>query len=305
MVWGGRRLESILGQSLPSPATYGEAWVLSDHPVHQSAVATANYAGKSLRSLMEKDRERILGPAAAAHEIFPWLIKFLDCEGWLSVQVHPDEDAIRRLGINDGSKTEAWFVLEAAPGSQIYAGLRSGVDASQLRRALETGTVTTCLHHFEPRPGDCVFLPAGSVHAVGGGVLMAEVQQTSDATLRLFDWGRPRTLHIDQALSSIHWDRGPIDPVRVGTHERSKEVVEPLVRCPYFHLDYIKVTKPSAIGGTGQLQALIVLEGSGELVFEDGVQKIVAGQVWLMPASLPQGQCRPQGALKTLLCTLP
>ena len=121
----------------------------------------------------------------------------------------------------EGSKTEAWFVLDAAPGSRVYAGLLPGVDEKQLRDALAHGTVADCLHSFEPRPGDCLFLPAGTVHAVGGGVLMAEVQQTSDATFRLFDWnrrdaqGQMRGLHIEQALACIDWETGPVNPIRV------------------------------------------------------------------------------------------
>ena len=132
----------------------------------------------------------MLGKAAANYEVFPWLVKFLDARDWLSVQVHPDEEAVLRLWPGEGAKTEAWFVLAADPGSRIYAGLEPGTDKAGFRAALQAGTVAKCLHHFEPRPGDCVFLPAGTVHAVGGGVLMAEIQQTSDATFRLFDWHR-------------------------------------------------------------------------------------------------------------------
>ncbi len=145
-------------------------------------------AGRTLRELMERQPEEILGGKAASS--FPWLIKYLDACDWLSVQVHPDEEAVLRLWPGEGSKTEAWFILAAQPGSRVYAGLRPGVDEKELRAALATGTVAECLHQWEPRPGDCLFLPAGTVHAVGGGVLIAEVQQTSDATFRLFDWNR-------------------------------------------------------------------------------------------------------------------
>src|SRR5262249_19325002 len=150
--------------------------------------------------------------------VFPWLVKYLDARDWLSVQVHPDDEAVRRLWPGEGGKTEAWFVLAAAPESKIYAGLLPGVDEPALRKALATGTVADCLHQFRPRPGDCLFLPAGTVHAVGGGVLLAEVQQTSDATFRLFDWnrvdaqGRPRSLHVEQALACINWRQGPVLP---------------------------------------------------------------------------------------------
>src|SRR5262249_15154685 len=163
------------------------------------------------------------------------------------VQVHPDEQAVRRLRPEEGSKTEAWFVLAAEPGSRIYAGLVPGTDEAKLRAAVQSGTVAKCLHHFEPRPGECIFLPAGAGPA-GGGVLMAEVQQTSDATFRLFDWnrrdsqGRARTLHIEEALACIDWDRGPVEPLKtsafagppVGGGSRGR-LHQALVKCPFFH----------------------------------------------------------------------
>src|SRR5262245_25795845 len=219
MVWGGRRLGALLGKELGPDALYGESWELSDHPLHRSVVAQGPLAGKTLRELMEADAAGLLGRAAKGHTTFPWLVKFLDAADWLSVQVHPDAEAVRRLWPGEGSKTEAWFVLEASPGSRIYAGLLPGVDEPSLRRALAAGAVTGCLHSFEPRPGDSVFLPAGTVHAVGGGVLLAELQQTSDATFRLFDWnrldgsGQARLLHVEESLACIHWDQGPVRPV--------------------------------------------------------------------------------------------
>src|SRR5205823_1281977 len=147
-----------------------------------------------------------------------------------------------------GGKTEAWFVLDAAPTGRVYAGLLPGVDELRLRAALAEGTVAECLHQFRPRPGDCLFLRAGTVHAVGGGVLMAEVQQTSDATFRLFDWnrrdaqGRSRQLHVEEALACIDWTRGPVTPIRIPGFALDSPVTgrrrQALVSCPYFVLEY-------------------------------------------------------------------
>jgi len=122
MVWGGRRLGEVLGKPLPTKADYGESWEISDHALHRSVVAAGPRAGQSLRHLMEWERSALLGTAAAEHEIFPWLVKFLDVCDWLSVQVHPDEQAVCRLWPDERSKTEAWFVLAAEPGSRVYAG---------------------------------------------------------------------------------------------------------------------------------------------------------------------------------------
>jgi mannose-6-phosphate isomerase len=208
MVWGGRKLENW-NKRLPTPDPYGESWDLSDHALHASVVVCGPRTGKTLRQLMEQERDAVLGQIQALRRTFPWLVKFLDAKDWLSVQVHPDDRQAERLWPGEGGKTEAWFVLEAEPGSRIYAGLLPGVDEARFRAALAAGRVGECLHQFAPRPGDCVFLPAGTVHAVGGGVLMAEVQQTSDATFRLFDWnrrdaaGKARTLHIEEGLACI------------------------------------------------------------------------------------------------------
>jgi mannose-6-phosphate isomerase len=306
MVWGGRRLGTTLDKPLPTAEPYGESWEVSDHAVHRSAVASGPLAGQTLRQLMESDSQSLLG--AARHTAFPWLIKFLDAHDWLSVQVHPDEEAVRWLLPKEGSKTEAWFILEAAPGSRVYAGLRPGVRPAELLAAVKAGTVTQCLHSFEPRPGDCVFFPAGTVHAVGGGVLMAEVQQTSDATFRLFDWnrkdasGKSRELHLAESLACIDWQRGPVEPVHAegfGTPRRRRQV---LVNCPYFTLEYAQEAEPFACGGTGRLQAAVVLAGRGR--WQDG-EELRTGQTWVLPAATRALECRPEGPLALLLATLP
>jgi mannose-6-phosphate isomerase len=308
MVWGGRRLGSALGKPLPKAEPYGESWEVSDHPLHQSAVASGPLAGRTLRQLLEADPCTLLGAAGGSSPTFPWLIKFLDAHDWLSVQVHPDEHSVRWLWEQEGSKTEAWFVLEADPGSRIYAGLRPGVGPAQLLAAVKTGQVTECLHSFEPRPGDCLLLSAGTVHAVGGGVLIAEVQQTSDATYRLFDWnrtdaqGRSRELHLAESLACIDWQRGPVDPVRAegfGTRRRARQA---LVSCPYFSLEYVQEGEPFVLGGTGRLQAALVLRGRGRWA---GGEELLAGQTWVLPAALPAVECRPEGQLALLLAAHP
>src|SRR5215813_7326085 len=154
MVWGGRRLATKLGKQLPDEQPYGESWEISDHPLHRSVVAGGPPAGTTLRQLMETRREELLG-LKSIQTTFPILVKFLDCSDWLSVQVHPDEQAVKKLWPGEGSKTEAWFILDAAPGSRIYAGLKAGVGERELRAALQAGTVAECLHDFEPKPGDC------------------------------------------------------------------------------------------------------------------------------------------------------
>ncbi|MBI3410033.1 MAG: class I mannose-6-phosphate isomerase [Planctomycetes bacterium] len=314
MPWGGRDLHARLAKDLPTSDPYGESWEISDHPQHRSVTAEGTRKGQSIRALMEECPRELLGNAAGKHQTFPWLFKFLDACDWLSVQVHPDEGTVASLWPGEGPKSEAWFILDARPGSRVYAGLRPGIGPEEFRAALLSGTATQCLHDLQPRPGDCLYLPAGTVHAIGGGVLFAEIQQTSDATFRLFDWnrraslGKPRQLHIDKGMAAIHWDQGQKTPVHVegfsltngggGPATTSRE----LVRSPYFHLDFLQASEPFPVGGKGRLQAIMVF--SGRAVLDSGEQ-LAAGQVWLFPAAMRERQCRPLMALAGMLCTLP
>jgi mannose-6-phosphate isomerase len=314
MVWGGRQLGEVLGKSLPDDSTYGEAWEISDHSSHASVVAVGPYKKRTLRHLMEHHSDALLGEAAARHRRFPWLVKLLDAWDWLSVQVHPNDEDVARLWPGEGGKTEAWFILAAAPDSRIYAGLLPGVEEKDLRRALREGTVRSCLHQFSPRPGDCIFLPAGTVHAVGGGVLMAEVQQTSDATFRLFDWnrrdahGRMRQLHLEEALACINWNSGPVHPVRAENYRCNANaptaVRQRLVQCPYFALDYVYSREPFTIDGS-VLQVLLVVHGRGRLEGDANERPLVPGDTLLLPAALDGLTFHPERELGLLLSTLP
>ena len=303
-VWGGDRLPRLLGRST-SPEPIGEAWTTSDHPVHRSIVADGSRKGESLRSLMEHQSAELVGSRTESR--FPWLVKFLDCNELLSVQVHPDPAAVARLVPGEGSKTEAWFILDVEPGARVWAGLKAGVDEAKLRAALANKTVADCLHTFVPKPGDCVFLPAGTVHAVGGGVLMAEIQETSDVTFRLYDWdrvdaqGHGRQLHLEEAIASIHWDAGPVTPIAVGDVSQAGD--RELVRSDAFILDFRRATKPIELTG-GPMRTLIVVAGDG--AWADG-RRLSAGQSWVLPAAMKTQTLTPGpvGSLAFLLARLP
>jgi mannose-6-phosphate isomerase len=303
MVWGGRRLGEVLGKPLPTAEAYGESWEISDHASHHSTAVEGPAAGRTLRELVQQESADLFG-TAGPRPVFPWLVKYLDAWDWLSVQVHPDDESVRTLWPGEGGKTEAWFVLDAAPTARVYAGLLPGVDEAGLRAALREGTAADCLHSFRPRPGDCLFLPAGTVHAVGGGVLMAEVQQTSDATFRLFDWnrrdaqGRSRTLHIEEGLACIDWEAGPVRPAHAegypegtGAEPSPEPVRQRLVACRYFTLHYVRDSRPFPCGGGG-------LHGTA------GRWELRTGDSLLLPAAAPL-ECRPDGPLGLLLAGLP
>ena len=223
------------------------------------------------------------------------------------MQVHPDETRVGALHPGEGAKTEAWLVLDAQPGSLIYAGLRAGVGPAELRAALRHGTVADCLHRFTPQPGDFLFLPAGTVHAAGGGLLLAEIQETSDATFRLYDWdrrdaaGQPRLLHVEQALACIDWKQGPSVPLPRAA-ESAQEWDQELLRCPQFVVGHTRRVGAFPVGGAGVLTALIVAEGQGRLA---NGEFVMAGDAWIMPAQMPPMLLHPEPALSALMCSLP
>lgn len=196
--WGGRRIETALGRKLPVAGPIGESWEVFDREGASNVVAEGPFAGRALADLR--------GPAP-----FPLLVKLLDAADTLSVQVHPDAEAAKRLGSE--AKTECWFVLRAEPGARVCRGLKDGTTREEFEAALAANDVDRCLHWFPVAPGDTVFVPAGTVHAIGGGVLLAEVQENSDTTYRVHDYGRGRAVHVREALESIHF--GPRSPDKV------------------------------------------------------------------------------------------
>ena len=312
MVWGGRKLETQLHKVLPGEGPFGESWEISDHPLHESVVAAGPLAGTTLRDLMRQHAREIVGEDADNNSRFPWLLKFLDANDWLSVQVHPGDESVERLWPGECGKTEAWFVLAAEPKSRIYAGLLPGVGREDFRKGLARGDVAKLLHSFTPKPGDCVLLPAGTVHALGGGVLLAEIQQTSDATFRLFDWnrldrdGKPRKLHMEEGLAAIDWKRGPVTAIHAAEFARpfsgaSGLLAQALVRCPYFQLSFVKHARPFVLGGRDVMQVMIVL--AGQVAVKD--ETMTPGQTWLLPACLQETTFVPQPFVACLLGTLP
>jgi mannose-6-phosphate isomerase len=209
-VWGGRRLERLYGKALPAGATIGESWEISDRPGDVSVIANGPLAGRDLRWLMASHSAELLGTAQPMGGRFPLLVKLLDAQDKLSLQVHPPADRAAQLG--GESKTEAWYFAATEPGAEIYAGLRRGTTRADFEQRLRDGTVAECFHRLPVQRGDAMFLPSGRVHALGAGSVLFEIQQNSDTTYRVFDWnrvgldGQPRALHVASALASIAFD---------------------------------------------------------------------------------------------------
>jgi len=287
-LWGGRRLETVLGKTLGDGDDYAESWEIVDHGDDQSVVTNGSLIGKTLRELVESHGKELFGRHYPL-KTFPLLFKFLDAHRNLSVQVHPDDSSAAKLVPPDLGKTEAWVILHAEPGSLVYAGLKRGFDRAALEREVNRGTTELCLHRFKPQVGDCISIPAGTVHALGEGLVVAEIQQASDTTFRLFDWnrvasnGKPRPLHIEQALQTINYDYGPVEPqVSQSSHNKS---VERLVSCDKFNLDRWRLRAAESIGGDDRFHILTVLDGKVRMANDPSREAICKGQTVLVPAS--------------------
>jgi mannose-6-phosphate isomerase len=307
-MWGGRKFETSLGRKLGPGQTYAESWEICDHGADQSVAAFGPLAGITLAELLARHGRELLGRYYPLPQ-FPLIAKFLDARQALSVQVHPNDAQAARLDPPDCGKTEAWIVLEADPDSRIYAGLKSGVDRAALESAIRESRCADCLHWFNPSVGDCVFLPAGTVHALGAGILVAEIQQSSDTTYRLFDWnrlgpdGKPRQLHIDQGLKVVDFGGGPVDPIRMPASYRAGTTR--LVSCEKFVLDRRIFDGPCEFGGDDRCHILIVLHGSLDIPADPASADLSRGGTALLPACLGQVRLVPHKEAAVLDIFLP
>lgn len=289
-VWGGRELERF-GFSMPE-GSIGEGWMIGEHPNGTTAVAEGDLAGMRLDELRDRFGAAWLGTKGISAKTgrFPLLIKLLDCSDDLSVQVHPN-DNYERLGDGELGKTEMWYVLDAKPGAKIIYGLREGVDRETLAAAIAEDRILDCLHEVSVSAGDTFYIPAGTVHALGAGVLVAEIQQNSDTTYRLYDYnrpgldGKPRELHIEDSLNVIAYDG---DGASYGKTELAGDNAWlSLAASPYF------VVEKGRIGGEWALstsadsfQIVIACEGTGAIRWADGEAALKPGDCYLLPANL-------------------
>lgn len=296
-IWGGRELARWFGG--PADEPLGEAWVLSDRDDHPSRVADGPLSGQTLKQLLPDAGRALLGRHADRHSRFPLLLKFLDARDTLSVQVHPTDDHKHLLPAGERGKTEAWVVLRAEPQSRIYAGLIPGVTPQALRRALAEGRLRDLLASFTPRPGDGVMLPAGTVHALGGGVMLFEVQQNSDVTFRLYDWdrvdaqGKARALHLEEALACTDFTRAAVEPVVPKLESAGPTRREQLFDCPFFRVCRLTSRENFPIGQPHECRVYVGVEGRASLEHPEGRSEILPGGVILWPAALGPGTCHP------------
>jgi len=293
-IWGGRALAERLSLPLPTAAPYGEAWLLSDHPVHESRVSAGPHAGQSIHALLALNERALLGrlPRRTRGGRFPLMLKLLDCADILSVQIHPDDALSAALGEEDGGKTEMWYFVDAAPGADIICGLEDTPDPAALEAAAVDGTIGALLRRWPVQAGDAALVRAGTVHALGKGLLAAEIQQSSDVTYRLFDWnrvgadGKGRALHIAQAMKCLALNtsfEGLAQPVVLPSEEGvSREL---LGACEFFATERVQLTGGAhARDSAGEsFELVLALEGT-LTISTPGAQAVLApGRSVLVP----------------------
>jgi mannose-6-phosphate isomerase len=307
-IWGGRRLETEFGKKLPPDKSIGESWEMVDRPEARSAVANAPLKGKTLHDLWTQDRSARRTDSSRGKQLvfgnvpdsdrFPLLVKLLDAHDKLSLQVHPTEEVAKTLG--GEAKTEFWYVAAAGPEAEIFVGLRKSMTRAEFRQALERGEISDHVHRIRIKPGDAMFLPAGRFHAVGAGALLIEIQQNSDTTYRVFDWnrvdesGKPRKLHIDEALQSI--DFNDVAPTLI---EPKGEL---LVQHNLFEIRKWNLDRPREIASHGQFAIVCCLTGSLRCADVD----LAPGGFFLVPAALQDRQLHPrENGTSLLRVTIP
>lgn len=289
-IWGGRNLERLYRKLLPPKVPIGESWEITDRPEGVSVIANGPLAGKDLRWLMENHRANLLGKASSAQR-FPLLVKILDCQETLSVQVHPPAKVAAEL--RGEPKTEIWYIADATPDAALYVGLKNGVTRVDFETRIPNGTVADALHRIKVQAGDVMFLPSGRVHAIGGGNVIFEIQQNSDTTYRVFDWnrvgldGKPRELHVRESLASI--DFNDHEPRLIGSKysRNPKFAVRYLVHDPLFYIDACKVKRGERFYLSAKtLQILALIKGRLRVTYGEHEVRLEPGGFVVLPASL-------------------
>ena len=289
--WGGRRLAQQWHKPDANSTGWAESWEVVDLGDDQSRVLGGPFDGRSLHDMVCEHPDELLGRHAACEQ-FPLLLKFLDAAETLSVQVHPNDEQAATLAPGQRGKSEAWVILAAESNSRLSVGLKHGVDRATLERHLAAGTVEQCLHSIPARVGDVISVPAGTVHAIGAGISLAEIQQPSDVTFRLFDWNRRdahdrlRPLHIEQALQCIDFSLGPVSPLVPRRLDANEGLGEELIRTEHFICRRHQLTAAHfRLPEDDRCRILSLIVGQVQIVSSFGREPLSAGHSLVLPAS--------------------
>jgi mannose-6-phosphate isomerase len=286
-IWGGNKLQTILNKDIQSKTT-GESWEISTVINDVSIVSNGSFSGQDLTSLLEKFPQEILGRKVYAQfgNQFPLLFKFLDAKEDLSIQVHPN-DALAKKRHNSFGKTEMWYIMQANPDAKIIVGFKENTSSSAFLQHLEDKTLITILEEIEVKQGDVFFLETGTIHAIGAGIILAEIQQTSDITYRVYDWdrkdasGNERELHIDLALEAINYNK--IESKKL--YNTNANVSNNVVNCPFFTTNFIPLDGKMIFETNKEsFKVLMCTEGTFDLQYNNTKITITKGQTTLIPA---------------------
>lgn len=303
-VWGGRNMERLYGKNLPAHQVIGESWEITDRPEGVSVIANGALAGKTLHWLIENRAEELLGAGRDAKR-FPLLVKILDAQDRLSLQVHPPAAVAKEL--NGEPKTEMWFIADATPEAVVFVGLRRGVTRADFERSVRDGSVAECFHRIPVRAGDALFLPGGRAHGIGAGNVMFEIQQNSDTTYRVFDWnrvgldGKPRQLHIEQSLASIDFNDFEPSPIK-STYSRNETIsVRYLVDDPLFRVNAWQIKRGQRFYVSSRLPQIFGVVRGRMTVSGNGVEaRLKPGDFCLVPASVGRATVVSETQLEVL-----
>ena len=222
--WGGQNIATFFNRQLPKSGRIGESWEIVDRNDAQSVVSRGFFKGRTIRSLIQELPKEIMGPGWLPEKRFPVLVKWLDCQERLSLQVHPPAT------VGGDAKSENWYFVDTKPGAFVLAGFNEAIDAEEFRRFMDKGELEDCVHKLSTRRGDSFFIPSGRIHAIDGGNLILEIQENSDTTYRVYDWGRvgldgvPRELHVEKSLQSI--DFQDVKPVLIHSVPGEQSLVD-------------------------------------------------------------------------------
>lgn len=280
-IWGGEALKSVFNKDIPADTKIGESWELADLPEDKSTIVNGEFSGKTLAQILEDYPLELTGRSDYKGP-FPLLIKILDAQDDLSVQVHPDAQTCQRTQKGD-PKTECWYIIAAKPGAVIYKGLKQGVTRKEFETAINNGSCADYIEKVEVKVGQCHFLPSGTIHAIGAGLLIAEIQQPSDTTYRVFDWNRvdsktkkPRELHVKDALESIHFDSSQ-DNLSVNNEGR-------LVDSQEFKVDKYELKANESLDiKQDKMEVLVIITGEGAIEYNDSKIGFVKGDTIFIP----------------------
>jgi mannose-6-phosphate isomerase len=305
-IWGGRKIKDVLGMNFGKLPNCGEAWVVSGVEGNPTLVKNGFLAGNELNELVSVYMGDLVGDDVYEKygDEFPLLIKYIDANDWLSIQVHPDDELAAKRKIGRG-KTEMWYIMEAEKEAELISGFRQKVDKDTYQQYLNQGKLQEILNFEKVEKGDVFFIPAGRVHALGPGILLAEIQQTSDTTYRIYDWdridasGMKRELHTKEALDAIDFEVA--DEYKTRYKAKKNETVT-LVQCPQFTTNLLEYDRGIA-KDFEELDSFVIymgVEGKSQLTWEGGEEEIALGDVVVIPNVINNIKLIPQGQAKLL-----